>query len=54
MVPIRKPRMVERNVKAMSVRASPVVKKIFSVLKIALGCDQKNASMTPASAPHFP
>ena len=43
--------MVERNVNAMSVRASPVVKKIFSVAKIALGCDQKNLSMKPVSAP---
>jgi hypothetical protein len=28
---MRNPRMVERNVKAMSVKASPVVKKIVSV-----------------------
>jgi hypothetical protein len=35
----------------MSVQASPVVKKITSVLKMALGCDQKKASIQPARAP---
>ena len=50
MVPSRKPKMVERNVKAMSVQASPVVKKIVSVRKIALGCDQKKASIQPRVA----
>src|SRR5208282_1924620 len=30
---------------------SPVVKKICKVLKMALGCDQKNASTKPAEAP---
>src|SRR5947209_3721979 len=40
-----KPRIVERKVKPMSVQASPVVKKIIRVLKIALGCDQKNGSI---------
>ena len=50
MVPIRKPKMVERKVKLMSVQASPVVKKIVRVLAIALGCDQKNASIQPARA----
>src|SRR5262245_36818876 len=43
--------MVERKVKPMSVQASPAVKKMISVLKIALGCDQKNASMKPMRAP---
>ena len=43
--------MVERKVKLMSVQASPVVKKIAMVLAIALGCDQKNASIQPARAP---
>ena len=43
--------MVERKVKLMSVQASPVVKKIVIVLAIALGCDQKNASIQPARAP---
>jgi hypothetical protein len=37
MVPMRKPMMVERKVKPMSVQASPVEKKICSVSKIALG-----------------
>jgi hypothetical protein len=49
-VPIRKPKIVARNVKAMSVQASPSVKKIFSVLMIALGLDQKKASIIPVSA----
>ena len=43
--------MVERKVKLMSVQASPVVKKIAIVLAIALGCDQKKASIQPARAP---
>ena len=42
--------MVERNVKLMSVQASPSVKKMTSVLAIALGCDQKNASIHPVRA----
>src|SRR5712691_2908434 len=42
--------MVERKVKLMSVQASPVVKKIAMVLAIALGCDQKKASIHPARA----
>src|SRR5262245_5270676 len=42
--------MVERKVKLMSVQASPVVKKVVRVLAIALGCDQKNASIQPARA----
>src|SRR5262245_5182086 len=42
--------MVERKVKLMSVQASPVVKKTISVLAIALGCDQKKASIQPARA----
>ena len=45
------PKMVERNVKLMSVQASPVLKKIPIVLAIALGWDQKNASIQPARAP---
>ena len=43
--------MVERKVKLMSVQASPVVKKIFIVSAIALGCDQKKASIQPVRAP---
>ncbi len=43
--------MVERKVKLMSVQASPVAKNIPMVLAIALGCDQKNASIQPARAP---
>src|ERR1700730_879425 len=43
--------MVERKVKLMSIQASPVVKKIPIVLAIALGCDQKKASIQPARAP---
>jgi hypothetical protein len=49
-VPMMKPRMVERNVKPMSVHASPSVKKTMSVFQIALGCDQKKASSQPARA----
>ncbi len=37
--------------KLMSVQASPVVKKIAMVLAIALGCDQKKASIQPVRAP---
>jgi hypothetical protein len=44
-VPSKKPRMVERNVKLMSVQASPVVKKVVIVWAMALGCDQKKASI---------
>ena len=43
--------MVERKVKLMSVQASPVVKKMPIVLAMALGCDQKKASIQPARAP---
>ncbi len=35
----------------MSVHASPAVKKMTRVRKIALGCDQKKESMTPVLAP---
>ena len=42
--------MVERKVKLMSVQASPEVKKMTSVLAMALGCDQKKASIQPAVA----
>ncbi len=48
---MRKPKMVERKVKLMSVQASPVVKKIFIWSAIALGCDQKKASIQPVRAP---
>ena len=50
MVPKKNPRRVERNVKAMSMPALPLVKKISSVSKIVLGYDQKKASMKPRSA----
>ncbi len=43
--------MVERNVKLMSVQASPVVKKMVMVWPMALGCDQKKASIQPVRAP---
>ncbi len=43
--------MVERKVKLMSVQASPVVTKIAIVRAMALGCDQKKASIQPARAP---
>src|SRR5260370_39241371 len=43
--------MVERKVKLMSVQASPVLKKIAIVWAIALGCDQKKASIHPVRAP---
>ena len=43
--------MVERKVKLMSVQASPVAKKITMVLAMALGCDQKKASIQPVRAP---
>ena len=46
--------MVERNVKLMSVQASPVVKKIPWCLAIALGCDQKKASIQPDARADFP
>src|ERR1700720_123743 len=42
--------MVERKVKLMSVQASPAVKKIAIVFAIALGCDQKKASIQPVRA----
>jgi hypothetical protein len=43
--------MVERKVKLMSVQASPVAKNNPIVWAIALGCDQKKASIQPARAP---
>jgi hypothetical protein len=49
-VPMMKPKMVERKVKLMSVQASPVVKKMLKVWAIALGCDQKKASIQPVRA----
>src|SRR5262249_9599940 len=41
----------ERKVKLISVQASRVVKKIVMVRAMALGCDQKKASIQPARAP---
>ncbi len=43
--------MVERKVKLMSVQASPVVKNTVMVSAMALGCDQKKASIQPVRAP---
>ena len=43
--------MVERKVNAMSTPALPLVKKISSVSQMALGCDQKKASIQPSRAP---
>src|SRR3989442_13949305 len=43
--------MVDWNVKAMSVHASPAVKKMIRVSRMALGWDQKNASTAPVRAP---
>jgi hypothetical protein len=49
-VPMRKPMMVERKVKPISVKASPSVKNVISVVKTALGFDQKKPSIQPWSA----
>ena len=50
LVPSRKPKIVERKVKAMSVQASPSVTKMVKVFQIADGCDQKNALSSPVVA----
>jgi hypothetical protein len=46
-VPMKKPKMVERKVKLMSTQASPSVKKISMVFQTAVGCDQKKALIQP-------
>src|SRR5437588_6609082 len=48
---MRNPKIVERKVKLISVQASPLPKKSAIVLAMALGCDQKKASIQPARAP---
>src|SRR5580704_7272107 len=49
-VPIKNPKIVERKVKPISVQASPAVKNVIKVAKMALGFDQKKPSIQPRSA----
>src|SRR5580658_5995683 len=47
---IKKPRIVERKVKPISVQAAPVAKNLIKVAKMSLGFDQKKPSIQPRSA----